>query len=183
MIGNREWGIRMEFSLKEAMEILEQTPATLESFVGGLSKGWLSCTEGEGTWNAKEVISHLIEGEKVNWIPRLRFILQEGNCKPFPAFDRYSHLNDEKNSMTEALIAFKEIRKENLRNLRELITTEAQLELKGLHPELGEVKVRELISTWAVHDLTHINQITRVIAKRYKKEVGPWKEYLGIINR
>ncbi len=183
MIEKREWGIRMEFNLKEAMEILEQTPKTLESFVGSLSKEWLTCVEGEGTWNAKEVISHLIEGEKVNWIPRLRFLLQEGNSKPFPAFDRYSHLNDKEGSICEALIAFKEIRKENLETLRKLITTEAQLELKGLHPAFGEVKVRELLATWAVHDLTHIAQITRVIATRYTEEVGPWKEYLGIINR
>ncbi|WP_339148816.1 MULTISPECIES: DinB family protein [unclassified Sutcliffiella] len=173
----------MEFNLKEAMEILEQTPTTIESFVGGLSKEWLSCTEGEGTWNAKEVISHLIEGEKVNWIPRLRFILQEGNSKPFPAFDRYSHMNDKDSSITEALIAFKVIRKENLEILKKSITTDAQLELKGVHPELGEVKVRELISTWAVHDLTHIAQITRVLAKGYREEVGPWREYLGILNR
>lgn len=183
MLEKRERGIRMTFHLKEAMEILEQTPATLESFVGDLSKEWLNYAEGEGTWNAQEVISHLIEGEKVNWIPRLRFILQEGNSKPFPAFDRYSHMKDKENSITEALIAFKVIRKENLEILRTLITTDAQLELKGLHPELGEVKVRELIATWAVHDLTHIAQITRVLAKGYTKEVGPWKEYLGILNR
>ena len=183
MIEKREWGIGMNFNLKEAIEILEQTPITLESLVGGLSKDWLSCSEGKGTWTAKEVISHLIEGEKVNWIPRLRFILQEGNSTPFPAFDRYSHLKDKEGPVSELLIAFKVIRKENLETLRELITTEKQLELKGLHPELGEVKVRELLSTWAVHDLTHIAQITRVIAKRYTEEVGPWREYLGIINR
>lgn len=183
MIEKRERGIRMEFSLKEAMEILEQTPTTLESFVGGLSKEWLNCTEGEGTWNATEVISHLIEGEKVNWIPRLRFILQEGDSKPFPVFDRYSHLNEKEDSLSTLLLAFKVLRKENLEILSEIITTDAQLELKGLHPAFGEVRVRELISTWAVHDLTHIAQITRVIAKRYSEEVGPWKEYLGMINR
>ncbi|KMJ57254.1 hypothetical protein AB685_17800 [Bacillus sp. LL01] len=174
----------MNFQMNEAMEILERTPNALEQLLVGLSEGWLICNEGEGTWNAIEVIDHLIEGEKMNWIPRLRFILQEGDSKPFPEFDRFAHLNENTAAPIEQkLQAFREIRKENLQTLKLLIDPTQHLEQKGIHPALGEVKARELISTWAVHDLTHTAQIVRVIAKRYSTDVGPWKEYLGILNK
>ncbi|MEA3318532.1 MAG: DinB family protein [Bacillota bacterium] len=173
----------MKFHMKEAMEILERTPKTLEHLLVGLSPSWLTCNEGEGTWNAKEVIDHLIEGEKVNWIPRLRFILQEGESKPFPEFDRFAHIHaNAVGTVEQKLQEFKKLRKENLKTLTQLIDPTKHMELKGIHPALGEVKVRELISTWVVHDLTHITQLTRVIATRYKEDVGPWKEYLGIIR-
>ncbi|TYS67843.1 DinB family protein [Sutcliffiella horikoshii] len=173
----------MKFQMKEAMEILERTPKTLEHLLVGISPNWLTCNEGEGTWNTKEVIDHLIEGEKVNWIPRLRFILQEGESKPFPEFDRFAHLHaNAVGTVEQKLQEFKELREGNLQTLTQHIEPTKHMELKGIHPALGEVKVRELISTWVVHDLTHITQITRVIAKRYKEDVGPWKEYLGIIR-
>jgi len=174
----------MNFNLNEAIEVLERTPTTLEYFLSGLSNGWLECKEGEGTWNATEVIEHLIEGEKMNWIPRLEFMLQEGENKPFPPFDRFSHLNDrEKKSIEEKLLEFKTIRMQNIEKLESLIEPELHLELTGSHPEFGVVKVRELIATWVTHDLTHIAQIVRVMAKRYKEDVGPWVEYLGIMNK
>jgi len=170
--------------MKEAIEILENTPHTLEVFLSGLSDGWVLCNEGEGTWNAMEVIDHLIEGEKSNWIPRLEFIAQEGESKPFPQFDRFAHLEEgAENSLEQKLHEFKEIRKENLARLKALIHPEIHLELMGSHPAFGAVKVRELISTWAVHDLTHISQIVRVMAERYREDVGPWKEYLGILRK
>ncbi|MBS4201769.1 DinB family protein [Bacillus sp. FJAT-49732] len=174
----------MNFNINEAIEVLERTPTTLDYFLYGISNGWLARNEGEGTWNAKEVIEHLIEGEKTNWIPRLEFILQEGESKPFPPFDRFSHLSDsEKKSIEEKLHEFKTIRTKNIEKLKTLIEPELHLELTGLHPEFGVVKVRELISTWVAHDLTHIAQIVRVMAKRYREDVGPWVEYLGILKK
>ncbi|MBW8351564.1 DinB family protein [Bacillus sp. IITD106] len=174
----------MNFNINEAVEVLERTPKTLEYFLSGLSNGWLDCNEGEGTWNTTEVIEHLIEGEKNNWIPRLKFMLQEGESKPFPPFDRFSHLQDGgEKSIEEKLDEFKTIRAQNIEKLKALIEPDLHLEITGLHPEFGTVKVRELISTWVAHDLTHIAQIVRVMAKRYKEEVGPWVEYLSILKK
>jgi len=174
----------MNFTIAEAIEILERTPQTLEYFLSGLSKSWLYCHEGEGTWNASEVIDHLIEGEKINWLPRLQFILEEGENKPFLPFDRYAHLNESKDAALEQkLQAFKTIRAQNIAKLQSLIDPKLHLEKTGLHPEFGPVKVRELISTWAVHDLTHIAQIVRVMAERYREDVGPWSAYLGILKK
>ncbi|KKI90420.1 hypothetical protein WQ54_20920 [Bacillus sp. SA1-12] len=174
----------MNFTLEEAIEILERTPKTMESFLVGLSDGWLHCNEGKGTWNVSEVIDHLIEGEKNNWIPRLTTILQEGESKPFPAFDRFSHLNQRsEKSIAEKVQEFKTLRTQNLLKLRNLITSDLQLEITGFHPAFGVVKIRELLSTWVVHDLTHISQIVRVMAQRYRVDVGPWTEYLGILKK
>lgn len=174
----------MNFNLKEAIEILENTPQTLEKILSDLSAGWLQCNEGEGTWNTSEVIEHLIEAEKNNWIPRLEFILQEGKEGAFPPFDRYAHLNKESaNSIEEKLLEFKKVRIQNLHQLKLLVKHEKHLEVRGEHPEFGEVKVRELLSTWVAHDLTHIAQIVRVMAERYREDVGPWKEYLGILKK
>ncbi|MCM3018028.1 DinB family protein [Priestia megaterium] len=174
----------MNFNLKEAIEILENTPQTLEKLLSGLSAGWLQCNEGEGTWNTSEVIEHLIEAEKNNWIPRLEFILQKGKEGAFPPFDRYAHLNKESaNSIKERLLEFKKVRIQNLHQLKLLVKHEKHLEVRGEHPEFGEVKVRELLSTWVAHDLTHIAQIVRVMAERYREDVGPWEEYLGILKK
>lgn len=174
----------MNFDVKEAVEVLERTPQTLDYLLFGLSDQWLQCNEGDGTWNVSEVIEHLIEGEKNNWIPRLEFILQEGESKPFPPFDRFAHLNDNsEGSIEPKLLEFKQIRTRNITKLKELVDPEQHLEWKGLHPEFGTVKVRELLSTWVVHDLTHIVQIARVMAERYRKDVGPWSAYLGILKK
>jgi DinB superfamily len=173
----------MNFMMKEAIEVLERTPQTLEYFLSGLSSPWLQSNEGEGTWNDSEVIEHLIEGEKNNWIPRMEKILQEGESKPFPPFDRYSHLNQSsERSISQKLHEFKTIRTQNITKLKGLIEPE-HLELTGSHPEFGVVKLRELLSTWVVHDLTHISQIVRVMAERYRSDVGPWEEYLGILKK
>jgi hypothetical protein len=174
----------MNFNMEEAIEVLERTPRTLASFLSGLSEGWLQCNEGEGTWNASEVIEHLIEGEKTNWIPRLEFILQEGESQPFPPFDRFSHLKGKtERSNEEKLLEFKTLRAQNITKLKVLIEPELHLELTGSHPAFGQVKLRELLSAWVVHDLTHIAQIVRVMAERYRADVGPWIEYLGILKK
>lgn len=142
----------------------------------------MNCNEGEGTWNVTEVIEHLIELEVDTWIPRLEFILQEGESKPFPSFDRHSHLN-ESSSIEQKLIEFKTLRTQNLTKLKVLFETKLNLELTGLHPRLGVVMLRELLSTWVVHDLTHTAQIARVMAKRYRADIGPWIEYIGIMKK
>jgi hypothetical protein len=173
----------MNFNLQEAIEVLERTPQTLEYFLSGLSHEWLQCNEGEGTWNVSEVVEHLIEAEKNNWIPRLEMILQDGEGIPFPPFNRYSHLTEEsESSIEQKLLKFKKIRMQNTNKLKILIQSELHFEKTGIHPEFGAVKVRELLSTWVVHDLSHISQIVRVMAERYREDVGPWKEYLGILK-
>ncbi|WP_433747975.1 DinB family protein [Falsibacillus pallidus] len=174
----------MKFDFHEAIEILERTPGTLETLLSGLSPDWVACNEGEGTWNASQVIDHLIEGEKTNWIPRLEFLLQEGESTPFPPFDRFSHLNDAgKKSIEFKLHEFGLIRKENLAKLLSIFESGLDFEKTGTHPAFGQVKARELISTWVIHDLTHISQIVRVMAERYRTDVGPWVEYLGILKK
>ncbi|GIO30959.1 MULTISPECIES: DinB family protein [Paenibacillus] len=174
----------MNFNLKEAVEILERTPQTLEVFCAGLSEGWLAGHEGAGTWNVTEVIEHLIEAEKSNWMPRLESILKEGEGKPFPPFDRFAHIHDKpQGSIGQKLHLFKSERMRNLDRLKELVDPSRHLELAGLHPEFGVVKLRELLSTWVVHDFTHMAQIVRVMAERYRADVGPWSDYLGILKR
>jgi DinB superfamily len=178
-------GKLVNFELNEAIEILERTPRTLEGFLTGLSAGWLECDEGEGTWNAVGVVEHLIEGEKHNWIPRLKMILNEGESRVFPVFDRFSHVEESSSeSFEEKLAEFASLRSEGVKELKTLIFEQGySLDATGLHPAFGKVSARELISTWVVHDLTHISQIVRVFSNRYREDVGPWKEYLGVLKR
>ncbi|RNF39002.1 DinB family protein [Planococcus salinus] len=173
----------MQFTVEEAMEVLERTPRTLQYFLSGLSDSWLQSNEGEGTWNPSQVVGHLIEGEKNDWISRMEIILKEGENKVFPPFDRQAHLTEPEKPLDQKLEIFQELRAENIRKLKSYLNEESQLELTGQHPEFGQVTLRELLSTWVVHDLTHIAQIVRVMAERYRQDVGPWKAYLGILNR
>lgn len=173
----------MNFRFDEAIQLLARTPASLEAFLSGLPEGWIHCNEGEGTWNAEEVIAHLIEAELSNWIPRIETLLQQGESQTFPPFDRFAHLDTTADTTIERkLAAFKEIRVTNLEKLKELVDPEEDLDLRGMHPEFGSVTLRELLSTWVVHDLTHISQITRVMAERYRQDVGPWEQYLSVLK-
>ncbi|WP_282137415.1 DinB family protein [Rossellomorea aquimaris] len=175
----------MNFELHEGIEILERTPKTIDYFLTGLSKGWLESDEGEDTWNAIQVVDHLIEGEKHNWIPRLKMIFQEGERTVFPAFDRFSHLQEGTSiSLEEKLMEFTSLRTTNVNELKALLANHRySLDATGMHPAFGKVTARELISTWVVHDMTHLSQIVRVFSNRYMEDVGPWKEYLGILSR
>ncbi|MFD2629483.1 DinB family protein [Oceanobacillus kapialis] len=173
----------MNFNLNEAIEVLERTPTTLESLLVGLSDTWLQCNEGEGTWNALQVVDHLIECEKSNWIPRLKTILKDGNNKEFPPFDRDAHIsNPSQTTVKQKMDEFKSLRTKNIGIVRKLLKDDAQFELTGEHPAFGNVKLRELLSTWVVHDFTHISQIVRVFAERYREDVGPWEAYLGVLK-
>jgi len=173
----------MNVDWNEAIEVLERTPQTLAHFLTGLSDGWLQTNEGEGTWTVSEVIGHLIEAEKHNWIPRIETILKDGERKAFPPFDRYAHLKrSAETAIEQKLLAFQTLRAENIRKLKALVQPDVDLERTGIHPEFGQVKLRELIATWVVHDLTHMAQIVRIMAERYRTDVGPWQAYLGILK-
>ena len=173
----------MKFSLQLSTEILQQTPSTLQSLLSGLSNEWIFGNEGNNTWNPFDVVGHLIHGERTDWIPRIKIILEFGETKPFEPFDRFAQLEASKGkSLSELLETFATLRKQNLQTLKDLHLTEKELNLKGTHPELGTVTLQQLIATWVVHDLDHLAQTTRVMAKQYSEEVGVWKNYLSILK-
>lgn len=174
----------MSFDLQEAAEVLQRTPLMLEALLSGLSEAWMHSNEGDGTWTAAEVVDHLIEAEKTNWIPRLEFLLMEGDSAPFPVFNRLAHLQMSSEApLGQKLREFSELRGKSIARVRELLGEPSQWELPGLHPTLGAVKARELVSAWTVHDLTHLSQIARVMAKRYSADVGPFAEFLSILKQ
>ena len=173
----------MKFSTEKALEILEQTPKTLRSFLGHLSDDWLFATEGDDTWSPYDVVGHLIHGEKTDWIPRLKVILGNAENKTFKPFDRFAQFEDSKGKcIIQLLDEFETLRQENLNVLQQLNLSRVQLQQKGMHPELGEVCLSQLLACWVTHDLGHIAQISRVMAKQYKNEVGPWVAYIPILN-
>jgi len=174
----------MNFEISKTIEILERTPPAIEALLNGLSGEWTSNSEGNGTWSPYDVLGHLIHGEKTDWIPRVRIILSEQSDKRFTPFERFAHFDESKNkSLRQLLDEFKWRRTENLSFLRRLNLSESDLLKTGIHPEFGVVTLKQHLSAWVVHDLAHIAQIARVMAKQYKDEVGPWIEYLSILNR
>lgn len=174
----------MTFDINKSIEILSRTPSSLEALLNGLSASWLMNNEGENTWSPYDIVGHLIHGEKTDWMPRARVILSNLADKTFVPFDRFAQKNEDQNKPIEALLQeFRALRTANLKELKALPINEIELAKTGIHPELGEVRLKELLSTWVVHDLGHISQISRVMAKQYKTEVGPWKAYLGILKR
>lgn len=174
----------MDFQLDETLDVLERTPTVLTGLLGGLGDGWTSIDEGPETWSAFDIVGHLVHGEETDWVPRARILLEHGEEKPFEPFDRFAQLERFGGWPIERLLErFAELRRSNLEAVRGWRLTEDQLSLRGRHPELGSVTLRQLLATWAVHDLNHIVQISRVMAKRYAEEVGVWREYLSILNR
>jgi len=174
----------MELSLSEVTAVLSRTPATLRTLLGDLPVAWLQADEGEGTFSPRDVVGHLIHGEKTDWVPRIKIILASGETQPFAPFDPVGFREAIRGQPTGVLLAeFESLRASNLATLQVLALTPAQLALKGRHPELGSVTLSQLLATWAVHDLNHIGQVVRVMSRRYSAAVGPWKAYLGILNR
>ncbi|MED1865211.1 DinB family protein [Fictibacillus nanhaiensis] len=171
----------MNFKQNEAIEILERTPTVLTHLLSGLSYEWLNSNEGGDSWNSVEVVAHLIECEKSNWIPRIYSILSSHENESLPHYDRFSHLGKE-TGIEELLREFLQCRQQSLYQLGTFNISSFDLNKTGLHPEFGSITLQQLLSTWAVHDLTHINQITRVLAKRYDLDVGPWKTFLSILK-
>ncbi|MEO1030534.1 MAG: DinB family protein [Bacteroidota bacterium] len=173
----------MRYQFTEALEVLEQTPRTLKSLLGQLSESWLYNNEGDGTWSPYDIVGHLIHGEKTDWIPRLKIILSTSTNKTFTPFDRFAQFEASKGkSITQLLDEFETLRQDNLAVLKSLHLSEAQLALTGRHPDFGEVTASQLLATWVTHDLAHMAQIGRVMAKQYKVEVGPWAAYIPILN-
>lgn len=173
----------MDFQLSKAIEILSQTPTTVNSLLENLSGEWISATAGAGDWSAFDVIGHYIHGEETDWIPRARIILAQGENLTFEPFDRFAQFEISKGkTLSELLETFADLRRKNIETLKSWNLTDKQLDLKGIHPELGEVTLRQLLATWVVHDLTHIRQILSIMAKQYAEDVGAWKAYLSILQ-
>ena len=169
--------------IEEATAILARTPASLDALLRGLPDGWITANEGGETWSSFDVIGHLIHGERTDWLPRARIILERGDARPFDKFDRFAQRHASLGrTLPDLLDEFASLRAANLRELEALALTEADLDRRGLHPELGPVTMRQLLATWVAHDLDHVVQISRVLARQYSDEVGPWKAYLRIIS-
>lgn len=169
-------------AIDDAVAVLARTPATVAALLTGLPDLWVKATEGEGTWSPYDVVGHLIHGERANWMPRLRHILA-GETRPFDPFDREAQFAaSHGRSLADLLAIFAELREQNLAALAALRLTPADLTRRGVHPGLGEVTLGQLVATWTAHDLDHIAQIVRTMAKVYRVAVGPWEQYLSILH-
>ena len=173
----------MKFQIEKTIEILSQTPETVKSLLGNLSEEWTKNDENSEKWSPFDIVGHLIHGEETDWIPRAEIILAQGDNLTFESFDRFAQFENSKGkTLNDLLEEFARLRKENLEKLRGMNLTEEKLKLKGMHPELGEVTLEQLLATWAVHDLNHIKQIAAVLAEKYAENVGAWKNYLSILQ-
>ncbi len=173
----------MDHDLSDTLALLFRTPATLNSLLRDLPETWTQRNEGENTWSPFDVVGHLIYGERTDWIPRARIILQSGESRAFDPFDRTGHARIvEGKSLSQLLDEFALLRSENLIELRAWKLQPADLEKRGTHPALGVVTLSQLLATWAAHDLTHLHQISRIMAYQYRDAVGPWSAYLGVLK-
>ena len=173
----------MHYSIANSIEILERTPAVMKTLLSGLDDEWIMNNEGPETFSPFDVMGHLIHGEKTDWMVRTKIILEFGLSKPFTPWDRFAQFEESKGKTLKQLLdEFDELRKHNIHWLMSQNLSEPDLDKKGMHPQLGDVTLRNLLATWVVHDLTHIAQITRVMAKQYKEETGPWKEFFRVLN-
>ena len=174
----------MDFDLTSGIAILERTPSTLRSLLDGLPGEWIDATEGPDTWSSYVIVGHLIHGERTDWISRAEIILAQGPSRRFTPYDRFAQFRESKGrSLGDLLDEFARLRAANLDTLASWHLTEAQLALEGEHPEFGAVTLRQLLATWVVHDLGHVAQTARVMAKQYGSAVGPWRAYLPIVTR
>lgn len=172
----------MNYSLDLASQVLRQTPLTLEALLSNLSEEWTYQSEGPGAWSPYEVVGHMTFIEESDWIDRTRIILDHGLSRVFEPVDREAGFERFKGlSLLQLLERFSEGRSANLQSLSALVSPE-NLGTRGVHPDFGEVSLEQLLATWVVHDLNHIGQIVKTMAKQYKEAVGPWREYLPIID-
>jgi len=170
------------FDLGEAVAILERTPASLSALLSGLPRRWVQATEGESTWSPFDVIGHLVHGERTDWIPRARHIIG-GEKGPFKPFDRNAQFEESRGkSLGDLLGTFADLRRQNVAELLAMNLTNEDLARKGLHPALGEVTLAQLLATWVVHDLDHVAQVARTMAKVYTNATGPWSAYLSVLR-
>jgi hypothetical protein len=177
-----------EFNLSDAVAVLTRTPATLNAMLRGLPDVWVLRNEGRSeqgkdSWSAFDIVGHLIAGERTDWMPRVRVVLDNGESRPFDPFDRFAQAKESQGKSLEQLLdEFARLRAENLVALQALNLTPKDLTRCGKHPALGVVTLRELLATWTVHDLTHLHQLSRVMAHQYREAVGPWSAYLGVLH-
>lgn len=171
------------FSLGESRAVLARTPRVLDGWLRGLPEPWVRAQDGPDTWSAYDVIGHLVHGEKTDWIPRARIILEHGDMRPFDPFDRFAQLRRQDESLDQRLDDFATGRRASLAALDEMALTPTDLERRGRHPELGAVTLGELLAAWTAHDLNHIVQISQVMARRYRDDVGVWRQYLGVMGK
>ncbi|TBN02445.1 DinB family protein [Hyunsoonleella flava] len=173
----------MNFNLNQSIEILERTPKVYESLLKDSIYDLEKINEGDGTWNGYNIIGHLIHGEKTDWIPRAEIILGNNESKIFEPYDRFAQeeLYATQNT-NELLIEFKTLRKQNIEKLLSWNLQEFDLQREGIHPDLGIVTLKQLIATWTIHDLAHLNQLSRAIVKYFSEDVGPWKKYTRLLN-
>jgi uncharacterized damage-inducible protein DinB len=173
----------MEHDLQNTVSLLGRTPAMLNVLLRDLPPIWTHRDEGDGSWSVVAVVAHLIHGEKTDWMPRTRMILQAGEGSTFASFDRIGHEREsEGKSLGQLLDAFAALRRQNLDELRGLNLQAEDLPRRGNHPALGSVSLSELLATWAAHDLSHLHQISRIMAHQYRELVGPWSTYLGVLQ-
>ena len=176
--------VAVAFEMTEALAVLERTPAVLRAWLADLSDAWLTADEGPETFSPLEVLGHLVHGERGDWMARTRIILEHGTSQAFEPFDRIAHRRDFAGWTAARLLdELARLRGANLEALRALEITAADLDREGQHPALGTVTLRALLATWVAHDLSHMAQIARVMAKRYRNDVGPWSAYLPILSR
>lgn len=174
----------MAFDLPASLEFLEHTPSVVDSLLRGTPSSWHAEGEGPGTWSPVDVVGHFIHGEETDWVPRARLILEHGDTRPFEPFDRFAQFREgEGMSVTALLDEFEALRAANLATLAGWRLTDAQLALEGRHPDLGVVTLGQLLATWVVHDLGHVAQVARVMARRHRDDVGAWRAYLPILDR
>ena len=172
----------MKFDLAKSVQVLERTPVVLADILQNVSNDWTMNNEGDDTWSPYDIVGHLIHGERTDWMPRLEIILHKEDKKFIP-YDRFAQFKEsEGKDLQQLLSEFSELRKENLLKLRSLTLNEDDLNKTGIHPEFGDITLRQLLSTWTIHDLTHIAQITRVMAKQYKEAIGPWIKYFRVMQ-
>ena len=172
------------FDLAHALEVLERTPATFRALLGGLPDRWTAPNEGPETFSAFDNLGHLVHGERTDWIPRARIILEHGRSRPFDPFDRFAQAHESRGKRVGDLLdELARLRAENLETLRGWRLGTRELALDGEHPALGRVTLAQLLAAWVVHDLGHLAQTARVMAKQYRDEVGPWRAYLPIVDR
>ena len=174
----------MDLNLTAGIAVLERTPQTLRAMLAGLPPAWTEATEGPETWSPYVIVGHLIHGERTDWIPRARIILAQGPERRFTPYDRFAQFREsEGKSLAELLDEFARLRAENVATLAGWRLTDGQLDLTGEHPEFGSVTLRQLLATWVAHDLGHVAQTARVMAKQYRDAIGPWRAYLPIVTR
>jgi hypothetical protein len=174
---------RRTFVLADATALLSRTPATLDAMLRGLPNEWINANEGSDTWSAFDVIGHLIHGERTDWMPRAKVILEHGEARAFEPFDRFAQFAEsDGRTLASLLDEFAALRQQSLRELAALQLADTDLDRRGRHPAFGVVTLRQLLSTWVAHDMDHVAQISRVLARQYSDEVGPWRAYLRIVR-